>query len=482
MTTASRRTALGAPVSHARTVATSPAHRATGIVPIASGTPSRLSSRIGAHVDLYPLAGDLVVLFLVCSLVRIDYPVPAAVVLVSAMAVMGEYRTHLTLSVLDVLPRTAMASVLAAVCTQLVLASRTELTDAIMVTALVLAAVILSRNLTYGAERFLRRKLNRRHRTVIVGSGSISSMLADNMVAERSCGLELIGVLDDSPHIMTDKRSVPVLPLRGNLCRFLTTEHVEAVVLAFSTIRDSDMLSILRTCDRIDCDIFVVPRLWEMTAVSGDMDRIGAIPLTKVRRAAHRSPTWGVKLWTSRVLSAALLLLLSPLLLATAAAVYFSDRSAPILFRQERIGLDDREFELLKFRTMKPTNEDESATNWCIAHDPRVGRLGRIMRATSLDELPQLWNVVRGDMTLVGPRPERPYFVAKFCGTIPNYSARHRVPAGLTGWAAVNGFRGDTSIEERARYDNYYIENWGLWLDVKIMLRTLSAVLMMKGR
>ncbi|ORI13490.1 sugar transferase [Rhodococcus sp. 1168] len=482
MTTASRRTVLGAHRPRPRTTTTSTARHATGIVPIPSDTPSRLISRISAHVDLYALAGDLIVLLLVCWFVRIDYPVPAALMLVSAMAVMGGYRTHLTLSVLDTLPRTAMASVLASVGTQLVLASRTELMDAIELTVVTLAAVILSRNLTYGAERFLRRKLTRRHRTVIVGSGSISSMLADSMVAERSCGLELIGVLDDSPQIMTDKRSVAVLPLRGRLNRFLTTEHVDTVVLAFSTIRDSDMLSILRTCDRIDCEIFVVPRLWEMTAVSGDMDRIGAIPLTRVRRAAHRSLTWGVKLWTSRVLSAALLLLLSPLLLATAAAVYFSDRSAPILFRQERIGLDDRKFELLKFRTMKPTSEDESATNWCIADDTRVGRLGRIMRATSLDELPQLWNVVRGDMTLVGPRPERPYFVAKFCGTIPNYSARHRVPAGLTGWAAVNGFRGDTSVEERARYDNYYIENWGLWFDVKIMLRTLSAVLMMKGR
>jgi lipopolysaccharide/colanic/teichoic acid biosynthesis glycosyltransferase len=125
---------------------------------------------------------------------------------------------------------------------------------------------------------------------------------------------------------------------------------------------------------------------------------------------------------------------------------------------------------------MSPTNDDESRTKWTILGDPRVGSLGRLLRASSLDELPQLWNIVRGDMSLVGPRPERPHFVELFGSSVPGYAARHRAPVGLTGWAAVNGLSGDTSIAERARYDNFYITNWSLWFDIKITLRTIWAL------
>ncbi|MEO6713039.1 MAG: sugar transferase, partial [Mycobacteriales bacterium] len=152
------------------------------------------------------------------------------------------------------------------------------------------------------------------------------------------------------------------------------------------------------------------------------------------------------------------------------------------LFRQTRVGLDRREFQLLKFRSMRPASETEQQTAWSIANDHRVGPVGRFIRRTSFDELPQLWNILRGDMTLVGPRPERPHFVREFANSFPRYSARHRVPAGLTGWAQVHGLRGDTSIEERARFDNYYIENWSLWGDIKIIVRTVRSVAGAAGR
>jgi lipopolysaccharide/colanic/teichoic acid biosynthesis glycosyltransferase len=131
---------------------------------------------------------------------------------------------------------------------------------------------------------------------------------------------------------------------------------------------------------------------------------------------------------------------------------------------------------------MRPIDSAEAATHWSIAVDDRVGRVGRFLRCTSLDELPQLWNILRGDMTLVGPRPERPYFAERFAATYDRYTHRHRVRAGLTGLAQVSGLRGDTSIADRARYDNYYIENWSLWLDVKILIRTLAEVLFLRGR
>jgi len=152
-----------------------------------------------------------------------------------------------------------------------------------------------------------------------------------------------------------------------------------------------------------------------------------------------------------------------------------------VLFRQQRVGLDGRPFEILKFRSLKPVDERESSTNWNIKHDQRLGRVGRLMRSTSLDELPQLWNILVGHMSLVGPRPERPYFVQKYAERIPRYTSRHRVPAGLTGWAQINGLRGDTSIEDRASFDNHYIENWSLWGDVKILLRTFQQVLGRRG-
>jgi lipopolysaccharide/colanic/teichoic acid biosynthesis glycosyltransferase len=153
-----------------------------------------------------------------------------------------------------------------------------------------------------------------------------------------------------------------------------------------------------------------------------------------------------------------------------------------VIFRQTRVGRNGVLFECLKIRSMRPADEVESATNWSVADDSRVGRAGRFLRRTSLDELPQLWNILRGDMTLVGPRPERPHFVDKFSVEFDRYAHRHRVQAGLTGLAQVSGLRGDTSIADRARYDNYYIEHWSLWLDIKILIRTFFQMVNARGR
>ena len=188
--------------------------------------------------------------------------------------------------------------------------------------------------------------------------------------------------------------------------------------------------------------------------------------------------------WAKRALDAGAaglaLLLLSPVLGVCALAVRIADGPG-VLFRQERIGLGGRPFTLLKFRTLRPRDAGESATRWNVAGDHRMSAAGRLLRRTSLDELPQLWNVLRGDMSLVGPRPERPYFVKQFSTAYPGYEDRHRMPAGLTGLAQVHGLRGDTSIADRARFDNHYIDSWSLWQDVAIMLRTVRAVFRLGG-
>jgi exopolysaccharide biosynthesis polyprenyl glycosylphosphotransferase len=251
-------------------------------------------------------------------------------------------------------------------------------------------------------------------------------------------------------------------------------------MVAFGAAREAALVDMLRTCDRLDVEVFIVPRLFELHNTTRDSDDVWGIPLMRVRRAAFRSRWWEVKRAIDVAASVAALLALAPLLAVCALGVRV-EGGPGVIFKQSRVGLDGRPFQVLKFRSLKPVDEGESRTQWNIAHDKRLGPFGRFLRKSSLDELPQLWNILRGDMSLVGPRPERPHFVDEFSTHIPRYMARHRVPAGLTGWAQVHGLRGDTSIEDRARFDNYYIENWSFWLDVKIILRTVSQVLRRQG-
>jgi exopolysaccharide biosynthesis polyprenyl glycosylphosphotransferase len=201
----------------------------------------------------------------------------------------------------------------------------------------------------------------------------------------------------------------------------------------------------------------------------------------RLRRAPFRRISWRFKRLVDVAFAATALLVASPVLLACGLAVR-REGGPGVLFRQQRVGLDGRYFTLLKFRSMRPVVTAESATRSSIADDDRIGSIGRLLRKTSLDELPQLWNVLRGDMSIVGPRPERPHFVDQFATTFPRYLARHRVPCGMTGWAQVHGLRGNTSVADRARFDNYYIEHWSLWLDLKIVARTIAVVFNGEGR
>lgn len=196
--------------------------------------------------------------------------------------------------------------------------------------------------------------------------------------------------------------------------------------------------------------------------------------------ARHRPAGHRVKRAMDAVLATIALVAAAPLLAACALAVRVCDGPG-VLFRQERIGRHGRPFILLKFRTLRPADAHESATRWNVSEDRRMSRAGRTLRRTSLDELPQLWNVVRGDMSLVGPRPERPYFVQQFSGIHPGYRARHRMPVGITGLAQVHGLRGDTSIEDRVRFDNRYIGTWSLWQDVCVLARTAGSVFRLGG-
>jgi exopolysaccharide biosynthesis polyprenyl glycosylphosphotransferase len=255
----------------------------------------------------------------------------------------------------------------------------------------------------------------------------------------------------------------------------------DVVIVADGELSESHLHEVLGRLGRARRDIMMIPRLQHLSAQGGVADHIGAISIIRLRAPGLSRPAWAVKRAVDIVVSAAALVALAPVLLACAIAVRL-DGGPGVLFRQQRVGRGGKVFTCLKFRSVRPRPGDDAATRWSIGEDDRIGLVGKWMRRTGLDELPQLWNVLRGDMTIVGPRPERPYFVHKFSEQVPRYDYRHRVPAGMTGLAQVSGLRGNVSIADRARFDNYYIENWSLWLDAKVMLRTVIEVVFARGR
>ncbi len=387
------------------------------------------------------------------------------------------YRPRLDYSILDHLPVLAGRILLAGTTLAAVLSLRGSAQSRAVVQATLLAVglVTLSRCAAYSSVRQLRRSRAIEHRTVILGGGHVAGQLAGSLLEHSEYGMRPVGFVDDDPLLGVGERPVPLLGGFAQLRSVLQDVDATNVVVAFGSLRESMVVDVLRTCDRMACEIFYVPRLYELTAVDEDVDLVWGIPLLRLRRAAFRTRRWQMKR-TLDVVGAALgLVLVSPLMALCALAVRL-ETGPTVLFRQRRVGIDGHPFVLLKFRTFRPPDPDEEVSRWNIDDDSRIGPVGRLLRKTSLDELPQLWNVLRGDMSLVGPRPERPNFVSEFTARYPRYVARHRVPAGITGEAQVHGLRGDTSIEDRARFDNYYIESWSLWGDCKIILRTLGQV------
>jgi exopolysaccharide biosynthesis polyprenyl glycosylphosphotransferase len=319
------------------------------------------------------------------------------------------------------------------------------------------------------------------HSAIIVGGGPIAIELARLLRRYPQYGLRFAGFVDVPSTVHLDRESTPLVGHMEDLAELIRYTECDVVIIADVDCSEESLLRAVRLPGLGDTDLWMVPRLREFPASAGSPDHIGAIPVVPLRRPTLSGPKWAVKRTSDVIFASIALLLLSPIMLFCAIGTFF-EGGRGIIFRQQRIGQFGRPFDLMKFRSMRPVDDTESQTNWSIGHDKRVGVFGRFMRRTSLDELPQLWNILRGDMTVVGPRPERPYFVDRFSADYPDYAMRHRVPVGLTGLAQVSGLRGDTPISDRARFDNYYIENWSLWLDVKVLLRTVSEVFRGGGR
>jgi exopolysaccharide biosynthesis polyprenyl glycosylphosphotransferase len=401
-----------------------------------------------------------------------------AAVLLLVATLRGLHRSRLTLSVLDDGPSLLLCSAGAASMTLLI---ADPMPHTIVALAGAQAALMLGfRAVAYAFVRETRRRRVVEHPTLVLGAGRIGGRLASVLNDHPEYGLLPVGFLDDEPLLTEDERPVPVLGSYAALPQVLVEFGVRNVIVAFGGLAESEIVDVIHTCDQLDCEVFFVPRLFELHSSNHDTETVWGLPLVRLRRAAFRRPSWRLKRAVDLFVSSLALVIAAPVILVCMLALRL-DNGPGVLFRQERVGLDGRRFMLLKLRTLRPADDGESATLWSVANDHRLGRVGRFLRRTSLDELPQLWNIFRGDMTLVGPRPERPHFVDMFRQTYTRYMARHRVPAGLTGWAQVHGLRGDTSIEERARFDNFYIENWSIWTDVKIMLRTLASVFGARG-
>jgi exopolysaccharide biosynthesis polyprenyl glycosylphosphotransferase len=479
-----------------------PPSRGLAVVPALEPDPGstgwRRLTRFGVRpllfaLDLVAVGGGVLGAAVASAQLGRSTPVPEnltfGAILLLALWLAGMYRSRLSPSVLDDLPAlvgrclvAAALTVLAQICWATLFSANYVIEWRFLWGAVTTGMiVVVLRALGYAVVRRLRAHGLVVYRTLVIGAGRVGIQVADVLLAHPEYGLHPIGFLDGDPPDLDGRRPIPVLGDCDQLPRMLERGGVSTVVVAFSSMKESEMVSLIRTCDRFSCELFVVPRLFELHQVDASMDTAWGFPLVRLRRATYRSRAWRVKRVVDVLVSGLTLVLTAPVLALVALAVRL-DGGPGILFGQERVGVDGHHFRVLKFRSLRPATEGESATVWNIGDDPRLTRVGRFLRKTSLDELPQLYNILRGDMSLVGPRPERPHFVSQFQQLYPSYEARHRVPSGLTGWAQVHGLRGDTSIADRARFDNYYIENWSLWLDVKIILRTFSSVIRGAGR
>ncbi len=325
-----------------------------------------------------------------------------------------------------------------------------------------------------GAVHWRRRaaRLARPRAALVIGPAATAQRVAAAVLRHPRCGVRPVGVVTEQPD---GSDGLPVLTTGEEVERALIQNGVRDVLAVHPSVR-AEQGPLLRALAESGCTV------WEIDADSPSFEtrhQLAGFSCRRLHMGSRRRGSVGKRLLDVSV-SGTLLLLAGPLLLVCAVVLRLTDGPG-VVFRQERIGKDGKPFTLLKFRTHRPVDEHEAATRWSVANERRMSWFCRFLRRTSLDELLQLWNVFRCDMSLVGPRPERPYFVAKFSQTYPGYAARHRMQTGITGLAQIHGLRGDTSIEDRARFDNAYIDNWSLWQDICILLRTAAALMRPTG-
>jgi exopolysaccharide biosynthesis polyprenyl glycosylphosphotransferase len=411
---------------------------------------------------------------------------------VITMAGRGAYARRLEDSLVVVLLRHVLVSALLAT---MVTVTGRALIENSLTSPRRLLIVCLVATAALGASRVLTTVYDRRRysagesssRALIVGAGELARHAAARLRSQPQIGLYPVGCLDSAHHrepSASGARTVhlPILGGAEDLSAVVRDHRIDSIIVTYlgGPGEDPRLDALVNEAHEQHLTVFVIPRLVEVLNTRTRRLRLGTMPVDQLRPVDPRSQAFRIKYGIDRVIGWTSLVVLAPLLLAIAVAVRASS-PGPVLFKQRRVGLDGREFDILKFRSMRLEVESEA---WAPASGQAPGgvegidrrtSVGRFLRSSNLDELPQLINIAKGDMCIVGPRPERPEFVEQFSREFKLYDARHRVKAGLTGWSQVHGLRGKTSIEERAAWDNYYIENWSFALDVAIIVRTAKT-------
>ncbi|MDH5281066.1 MAG: sugar transferase, partial [Thermoleophilia bacterium] len=410
-------------------------------------------------------------------------------IVLALMVVWKAYAPRLRLDVLDDVRTVVTAAAVGAMAAGAIDAafSPTEpsIYDTLRLWALAVTSLVLSRSLSITVVKRQRARWHAGATTIIIGAGQVGRLTARRLLEHPEFGLHPIGFVDKDPvEIRGREAPLPVLGASWDIEDIVRAFGVDCAVITFSNAPHDVLLSLLDECARLGVRALVVPRLFERVPAKVEVSHVGALPLLEHLPTNPHSVQYAVKYALDRVAAVLLIVVLSPVLLAVTVAVWLS-LGRPILFGQERVGMDERHFRMLKFRTMLPPSKSaphildfvpESGPGGVEGADRRT-RVGAFLRKSSLDELAQLFNVLVGQMSLVGPRPERPEYVEYFGEHVRRYEARHRVKSGITGWAQIHRLRGKTSIADRVEWDNYYIENFSLWLDLKIMLRTVPEVL-----
>ena len=429
------------------------------------------------------------------SAVHVPAPPPIwlatfAVLVLGISAMRGMYGSRLHYELLEdlrvVLVTTSLAGMIVLSMRELLSAPPDLSAQVIRMWAFALAYVAAGRVALHWSRAQAYRHGESVRPTLIIGAGKVGRLTAKRLLAHPELGLKPIGFLDKDPIAAEDDLlPVPVLGASWDLDRVASQFKVEQVIITFSRAPHEVLLRLVKRCEEIGVNVAFVPRLFETVTSKLTVEHLGGLPLISARPSNPKGLQVAVKYAVDRVVAGLLLLLALPVIVPSAVAILFS-LGRPLFFRQVRVGRDGRTFEMLKFRTMRPVSEAEvvgqsmelpfdTAPGGVEGGDRRT-RLGTFLRRSSIDELPQLLNVLKGEMSLIGPRPERPEFVGLFEQSVYRYTDRHRVKSGITGWAQVHGLRGKTSLSDRVEWDNYYIENWSLWLDLKVLLLTFLAV------
>jgi exopolysaccharide biosynthesis polyprenyl glycosylphosphotransferase len=409
---------------------------------------------------------------------------PALLVL-AALAVLasrGAYSRHLMVDLLDDMRSLVVAvglATMAVVTLRVMLYAAPQHTAAETLRLAVFASVYLAAGrVGLDLSQKHARRAGEAVPTLIVGAGNVGHTTAKRLLEHPELGLRPIGFLDKEPRQdVTTNSHLPVLGASWDFEQVVREYGVGQVIITFSTAPNEVLLRMVKRGEELGVGVALVPRLFESTTERMTIDHLGGLPLLTSHPRNPKGWQFALKYAVDRALALLILIILSPIMLVAAIGVHFS-LGKPLFFRQLRVGRDGRTFEVLKFRSMRTVEDPRVNPS---ADADRVTRFGAFLRSTSIDEFPQLINVLRGEMSLIGPRPERPDLVEIFEQSIYRYQERHRVKSGITGWAQIHGIgRGDDrfavrTLSDRVEWDNYYIENWSLWLDMKILLRTIRA-------